>query len=374
MVFSKYREMAKRDDEGPSLATLLLLLLQCLSVVAASQQGVPAMFVFGDSLVDVGNNNFLSSIAKANYFPYGCDFNRGASGRFSNGRTFVDMLGEKLGVGSAPAFADPNTGGARVLGGVNYASAAAGILDETGRHYGERFSLNQQVLNFQSTLEQLRGMMGGRNLSQYLAKSIAVMAFGSNDYINNYLLPSIYSSSFTYSPPDFANLLLNHYARQILALHSVGLRKFFIGGVGPIGCIPNQLARGEAPPGRCVDYVNRILGTFNEGLRSLVDQLNGNHPGAIFVYGNTYRVFGDILNTPSAYGFSVVDRGCCGIGRNQGQITCLPFASPCPDRNAYVFWDAYHPTQAADAVLARRAFYGPPSDSYPINIQQMALL
>lgn len=33
------------------------------------------------------------------------------------------------------AFADPNTNGARLLGGVDYASAAAGILDETGQHY-----------------------------------------------------------------------------------------------------------------------------------------------------------------------------------------------------------------------------------------------
>lgn len=42
------------------------------------------------------------------------------------------------------------------------------------------------------------------------------MVFGSNDYINNYLMPSMYPSSFQYSPPDFANLLLNHYARQIV--------------------------------------------------------------------------------------------------------------------------------------------------------------
>lgn len=54
---------------------------------------VPAMFVFGDSLVDNGNNNYLSSLAKANYYPYGCDFNGGPSGRFTNGRTIVDMLG-----------------------------------------------------------------------------------------------------------------------------------------------------------------------------------------------------------------------------------------------------------------------------------------
>ncbi|KAF8399280.1 hypothetical protein HHK36_015145 [Tetracentron sinense] len=53
---------------------------------------VPAMFVFGDSLVDDVNNNYLSSIAKSNYLPYGIDFSRRPSGRFSNGRTIIDML------------------------------------------------------------------------------------------------------------------------------------------------------------------------------------------------------------------------------------------------------------------------------------------
>ena len=58
--------------------------------------------------------------------------------------------------------------------------------------------------------------MNGTNLGQYLAKSIAILVFGSNDYLNNYLLPSLYSSSYIYSPPDYANLLLNRYTRQIL--------------------------------------------------------------------------------------------------------------------------------------------------------------
>jgi len=48
--------------------------------------------------------------------------------------------------------------------------------------------------------------------------------------------------------------------------------------------------------------VNQILGTFNQGLKSLVDQLNQRSPGAIYVYGNTYSAIGDILNNPAAYG------------------------------------------------------------------------
>ncbi|KAL3737038.1 hypothetical protein ACJRO7_025890 [Eucalyptus globulus] len=362
-------------SERPWLVAVLLMIsvVQCANVALGSQQ-VPAMFVFGDSIVDVGNNNYLNSYAKCNYPPYGIDYPTGRSGRFCNGKNIVDMLGDLLGLPSPPAYANPSTTGAKVLGGVNYASAAGGILDESGRHYGERYSLSQQVLNFENTLNQVRTMLSGTALSQYLAKSIAVMVIGSNDYINNYLMPSMYSSSYIYTPQAYGNLLLNRYARQILALNSLGLRKFFLAGIAPLGCIPNQRASGRSPLDRCVDSVNQMLGTFNEGLRSLVQQLNSNHPGSIFLYGNTYGAMGDILNNPAAYGFSVVDKACCGIGRNQGEITCAPFLTPCADRNQHVFWDAYHLTQAANSVLVQRAFYGPQSDCYPINIQQMAQL
>lgn len=86
------------------------------------------------------------------------------------------------------------------------------------------------------------------------------------------------------------------------ALYSMGLRKFLLAGVGPLGCIPSQRASGLAPADRCVDQVNQMVGFFNRGVRSLVQQLNTNHPGAIFVYGNTYGAVGDILNNPATYG------------------------------------------------------------------------
>ncbi|KAL5993224.1 hypothetical protein ACLOJK_014147 [Asimina triloba] len=332
------------------------------------------MFLFGDSLVDDGNNNFLDSLARANYFPCGVDYYQGATGRFCNGKTVVDWMGDLLGLPSPPPYADPKTNGKKILGGVNYASAAAGILDETGAHFGDRFTLNQQVLNFENTLNDLRNQMDARTLSAFLAKSIVFLIFGSNDYINNYLLPNMYPSSYRYNPQQFADLLINHYTRQLLALHSLGLRKFFIAGVAPLGCIPNQIATSPHDPGRCVDSVNQMVGPFNVGLKAAVDQLNHNHPGAIFAYANTYVAFADILNNPAPYGFNVWDKGCCGMGRNQGEITCLPMVMPCTDRNQYIFWDAFHPTQAANRILAQRAFYGPPSDCYPVNVQQMSYL
>jgi hypothetical protein len=66
------------------------------SQVGRRREMVPAMFIFGDSLIDNGNNNNLPSFAKANYFPYGIDFNGGPTGRFSNGYTMVDEIGKPL--------------------------------------------------------------------------------------------------------------------------------------------------------------------------------------------------------------------------------------------------------------------------------------
>lgn len=83
------KQVAKHISCGFIVANLIFH--QCLIGVLGAPQ-VPAMFVFGDSLVDNGNNNYLASIAKANYYPYGIDFFLGPTGRFSNGKTVVDAL------------------------------------------------------------------------------------------------------------------------------------------------------------------------------------------------------------------------------------------------------------------------------------------
>lgn len=71
----------------------------------------------------------------------------------------------------------------------------------------------------------------------------------------------------------------------------------------------------------------------------------------------------------------MTNAGCCGIGRNAGQITCLPGQRPCRDRNAYVFWDAFHPTEAANVIIARRSYNAQSaSDAYPMDISRLAQL
>lgn len=61
----------------------------------AQGRSVPAVYVLGDSLLDVGNNNYLPrSTYKANLPHNGIDYPGGMpTGRFSNGKNPADLLG-----------------------------------------------------------------------------------------------------------------------------------------------------------------------------------------------------------------------------------------------------------------------------------------
>lgn len=75
-------------------------------IISTALAATPSMaaslvtFIFGDSLTEVGNNNFLQlSLAKSNYPFYGIDYIGGkATGRFTNGRTIGDIICNRLSV------------------------------------------------------------------------------------------------------------------------------------------------------------------------------------------------------------------------------------------------------------------------------------
>ncbi|XP_061339662.1 GDSL esterase/lipase At1g33811 [Gastrolobium bilobum] len=337
-------------------------------------QQVPCFFIFGDSLVDNGNNNGILTLARANYRPYGIDFPQGATGRFTNGRTYVDALAQLMGF---PTYIPPysRTRGLALLRGANYASGAAGIRDETGSNLGAHTSMNGQVANFGYTVQQLRSFFRGDNdaLNSYLKQCIFYSGMGSNDYLNNYFMPDFYSTSSNYTTTAFASILLQDYARQLAQLYSLGARKVIVTAVGQIGCIPYQLARIHGN-NRCNEKINDAILLFNSGLKRMVQNFNGGQlPGAKFVFVDSYQSSQDLSSNGTSSGFDVIDKGCCGVGRNNGQITCLPLQQPCQDRGKYLFWDAFHPTELANILLAK-ATYSSQSYTSPINIQQLAML
>lgn len=92
---------SKSMQSMSSLVELVLLVLVAFLCLIATrvcsesqlEPQVPGLFIFGDSLVDNGNNNDVPTVARANFPPYGIDFLQGSTGRFTNGRTYADILG-----------------------------------------------------------------------------------------------------------------------------------------------------------------------------------------------------------------------------------------------------------------------------------------
>lgn len=71
----------------------VLMAVTLSSVVDAQGKKAPATFVFGDSLVDVGNNNYIFTLASADHKPYGIDrADKVATGRFCNGKIIPDLV------------------------------------------------------------------------------------------------------------------------------------------------------------------------------------------------------------------------------------------------------------------------------------------
>lgn len=65
-----------------------------VTIEANSNGKVSALYVFGDSTVDPGNNNYISTPFKSNFEPYGRDFaNQVPTGRFTNGKLGTDFIG-----------------------------------------------------------------------------------------------------------------------------------------------------------------------------------------------------------------------------------------------------------------------------------------
>lgn len=92
----------ERQWSGPrslECGVVVCILLLSLPGMAMAQTTVPAIFIFGDSLSDSGNNNYINpTLSRANTPPNGLDFPGGpiATGRYTNGRTAVDIIGKLM--------------------------------------------------------------------------------------------------------------------------------------------------------------------------------------------------------------------------------------------------------------------------------------
>ncbi|PIA41217.1 hypothetical protein AQUCO_02300193v1 [Aquilegia coerulea] len=344
----------------------LLFTTFLLQILSSNSQTplAPALYIFGDSLSDSGNNNFLQTQSKANYKPYGVDFPSGATGRFTNGKTFVDFIAQSLGLPFPPPYLSlSNVDKTTIATGVNYASGSAGILPETGTAIGDNLSFEEQINYFQDPLLGQKIFKTPAERSKHMSNSIFHISIGSNDYIYNYLQQDKYNSSHIYSPQQFSTLLANGLKQGLMKLYGFGARKFVVFNIGRVGCIP-AIANTDNKRTPCAENVHSLILLYNTKLPSMLKYLQRILSGSTFVRGDAY-----IMNkTSSQAGFSAIQTPCCTVNTNG---MCVPNSVPCPDRSKFIVLDSFHPTEVVNQASANDCFSGTYS-CVPLNVKQLA--
>ncbi|KAI3872111.1 hypothetical protein MKX03_033172 [Papaver bracteatum] len=361
-----------------AIPVVYLVVFLAFTCVCKGDEISGSSFIFGDSLVDAGNNNYLSSLSKADIKPNGIDFklsNGNPTGRYTNGRTIADIVGEELGQPTyAIPFLSPNATGKAILNGVNYASGGGGILNETGRIFVNRLSMDIQVDYFNITRKQLDGLIGSSKAREFLMKkAIFSVTVGSNDFLNNYLLPLLsIGERLSESPEALINHLISNLRNQLTRLYKLDARKLVVANVGPLGCIPYQKTINQLNADQCVELPNKLAIQYNGRLKDLLTELNENLPGSHFLLANVYDLVSDLIVNYAKYGFKTASAACCGNGGQfSGIIPCGPQSTMCRERSKHVFWDPYHPSEAANLIVAKQLIDGNTKIISPMNLRQL---
>ncbi|KAI4329720.1 hypothetical protein MLD38_028073, partial [Melastoma candidum] len=280
-----------RSKSRPVAAAILQLLLlrQCLSL--PRNMSVPALIVFGDSIVDPGGK---------------------PTGRFSNGRVPSDIIAEKLGIKEyVPAYLDASLQLHDLLTGVSFASGASGY-DPLTPQIASVLSLSDQLELFKDYVTKIRSSVGIARAATIISDSLYLVCTGSDDIANTYFTTPF--RRFHYGIPSYTDLMINSASTFFQELYGMGARRIGVIGLPPIGCVPSQKTLEGGIKRACSKHENEAAMLFNSKLSSLLNSLNSRLQGSTFVLLDIYSTLLSIISNPTQYGFEVSDKGCCGTG------------------------------------------------------------
>ncbi|KAL6610360.1 hypothetical protein ACP70R_040329 [Stipagrostis hirtigluma subsp. patula] len=359
-----HRRRAKHVAMARTLATVVALLLAAVLLSSppsaaaaraappaahAKQHGIPAVFAFGDSTLDPGNNNRLvGTLVRADHAPYGRDFPGGAAtGRFSDGKLITDYIVESLGIKDLlPAY--DTAGVDEASTGVSFASGGSGLDEMTARN-ALVTSFAQQITNFQGLLLE----MGKPKAAEIANKSLYVLSAGTNDVTMYYLLPL---RAGQYPTIDSYNeYLIGRFEYYMQNLYKLGARNFMVAGLPPVGCLPVQksLHAMQPPLGSgCIADQNAAAERYNAALQLMLAKFEASTAGVKVAYVDVYGPLKDMATNPQKYGFTETNLGCCGTGLLEMGALCTSVLPQCRSPEQYMFFDSVHPTQATYKALA----------------------
>ncbi|CAD6338272.1 unnamed protein product [Miscanthus lutarioriparius] len=351
----------------PVVCLVMVLSMDVLGAAAGVFKPPPAMYVLGDSTLDVGNNNYLpgANVPRANRRYYGIDFPGGVStGRFSNGYNTADFIAKCIGFVSSPP---------------SYLSLVAPASSGGLLNAGSTIPLSKQVQYFNATRSKMivAAAAGSSNaVDTLINRSFFLLLFGGNDvfaFANAEQARNRSGAADLQSDAAaFYGSLVSNYSAAIRGLYALGARRLAIVNVGLAGCLP--VARVLDATGACAEDRNRLAAGFNAALRSLLDDLASSSsglPGLAYSLADSLGLMADTFADPLASGFTDVADACCGGGRLGAEAACTPNATLCADRGQYYFWDNIHPTERAAALRAQAFYDGPAQYTTPINFKQL---
>ncbi|XP_022762418.1 GDSL esterase/lipase 1-like [Durio zibethinus] len=330
-----------------------------------------ALFIFGDSLFDPGNNNYINTTAnyQANFWPYGETFFNHPTGRFSDGRIIPDFIAEYAGLPLIPAYMQPDN--KNFIDGVNFASGGAGALIET--HQGYVIGLKTQVSYFKKVKKSLQQELGDAKAHKLLSRAVYLISIGTNDY----LFPFSRNSSVrqSYLEEEFVAMVIGNMTISIKEIYKKGGRKFGFVNLMPLGCLPSMRAN-LGRRGSCVDELTKLAQLHNKALVVALQNLKNQLGGFKYSCHNFYESVSKRLSKPSKYGFEEGKTACCGSGPYRGILSCggkrgIKEYQLCENVSEHLFFDSVHPTEKASQQIAELMWTGTVNITRPYNLRAL---
>ena len=305
---------------------LVALALSLFCITAAQAGPYSALYAFGDSLSDVGNDLHIygNAVPRSTIYTDGTN-----TGRFTNGLNYLDGLSSLLGLGPlAPSE----------LGGTNYAYGGA----RTTYADAPILSFNDQIAAFDSThppgtadSNALYVLWIGANDMSDAIRNAAVAIFLGDD-------PSLVIGA------AIGNAM-SSIAGAIGNLVGLGATHFLVPNIPDLSLTP-RIRDLNDPLGASV-LAHQVSLAFNDALAAT---LNGAFSALDIRDLDVFGLLNDIVSDPAGNGFANVTDSCYKgdvDGSDIGAGTGV-----CGTPGKYVFWDYQHPTAATHALLAERAF------------------
>ncbi|XVE88142.1 hypothetical protein DITRI_Ditri19aG0044300 [Diplodiscus trichospermus] len=316
---------------------------------------VSAGFVFGDSTVDPGNNNYISTLFRSNFPPYGKDFiDQTPTGRFTDGKLATDLIASYIGVKEyLPPYLDPSLSIEELMTGVSFASAGSGFDPLTAK-ISSVVSIQKQLEYFKEYKRRLQSAIGKKRMEAIIKKALFLVSAGTNDFVVNYFTLPIRRKNYTVTA--YQQFILQNVKQLLQDLWDEGARRIAVTGLPPMGCLPVviTLKSEDAILERgCIEKYSRVGMEYNQMLQYEVNSMRARlaHHRAKIYYIDIFTPLVDMIQGPGRLDFDDVSHGCCGSGFLEAGFLCNPASYVCLDASKYVFFDSIHPTEKTYTTL-----------------------